>query len=232
MTWKNENEKGSYRKSYKISKAIKELRDLLHIPEVEAYISNALEEARRKYAEEIEEYLNSKQDIDKQIGKRLLKNKSYFFEAKRVVDENSESKWVLTDLKLEADKATIDMIFSEFLEDLDKTETNPKGFQKETFIPPSQNKVFEIYFIKGSDSHVSGFFKILEEDFIVRNNANMVTLNNHASKNLGKEALMRLIDENDEFSKDISSTLRLMGVTTGPGFDRKPDTNALKGDSH
>jgi hypothetical protein len=219
VIWENENENRLYRKSYKISKTIKELSDLLHIPEVEAIISKTLEEIKERYAEKIEEYWNSKQNIEKQIGERLSKDKSYFFEANKVVDENSESKWVLVNLKLEADKATVNMIFSEFLEELDKTETNPRGFQKKTIIPTSQKKVFEIYFIKGSESHVSGFIKILEEDFIVRNNANMVTLNNHASENLEKEALIRLMDENDEFSKDIFFTLRLMGIATNPESD-------------
>ena len=102
------------------------------------------------------------------------------------------------------------------------------SFQKETITPPYQNKIFHVYFIKGSDAYVSGFVKILKEDFIVRNNNSMVTLNNNASESLEKDALIQLMDENDEFSKDLFFALRMMGMANGTTQDTHDNESGVK----
>jgi hypothetical protein len=128
---------------------IKEIEALPDIHRIDQFLSDAIEEAKKKFRTEIEKY-NSNRSPSFRNGPD--ENKSYFFELNRCTDSNNKGvdKWELGKFNIEFSKKVNDY------------ETSPGLIQKDTLPSPYGGKSFEISFIKEKE-RIAGFVKVAEE---------------------------------------------------------------------
>jgi hypothetical protein len=193
-------------------KIIKEVSNLAHIPEIEEILTKTLEEAKERYAHKIEEYQNLKKNYENELEEKIVtgmsKSKSYFFELTRHEDLECEAghQWELGKFKLNVNGKILDMIFSEFIANIDQYETAPNQIQTETVYSAPLNRSFQINFTKSGDNRAVGFVKIIEENFVKRQNDTMLTVatTTPTSLQVQKERVSKAIEDNPGFGEDIS----------------------------
>lgn len=205
-------------------KIVKEVSDLAHIPEIEEIFIKTLEEAKERYAHKIEEYQNVKKSYEKELEEKvdtgMSKSKSYFFELTR--HENPESEeggniWELGKFKLNVNGQILDMIFSELISNIDQYETAPNQIQTETVYSTPLNRSFQINFTKSSDTRVVGFVKIIEENFVKRENDTILTVTTTTPKSLQvqRERVAKAIEDNPDFGDDITFYAHIIQQANG-----------------
>ena len=140
---------------------IKEIEALPEIHGIDQFLSEAIDEAKKKFDTEIEKY-SLKRNPSFKDG--LDENKSYFFELNRCKNSNDKGvdQWELGKFKLKNQPDIVRMIVFEFLKKVNDYETSPGLIQKDTLPSPYGGKSFEISFIKEKE-RIAGFVKVAEE---------------------------------------------------------------------
>jgi hypothetical protein len=202
-------------------KIAKEISELAHVPAFEGYFESMLEEFKEIHSNEINEYRKLKESLKDKSGEIIedgdSRSKSYFFELNRFKDSESESgdQWELGDFKLNVDGQVVNMIFSELIANIDQYEVAPNKIQNKPVYLEPLDKWFQIYFIKNRDNRVSGFVKIIEENFVKRENSTMLTVNTKSSMSLQKERAVLFMDENPTFCENISFYAEIIRKANG-----------------
>jgi hypothetical protein len=151
---------------------IGEFKELINIPEVGQFMSQAFREAKEKFKDQVNRYLEkSKTELEQKVSdpSSLQENweitKSYPFELKRVENPQADGsyKWAPEDFKFKERTDFVESIFRELLKKIDDYESNPQKSHRLFFMVPYE-RPFEIRFIKYTDDNVTGFVKELEKD--------------------------------------------------------------------
>ncbi|NIM17364.1 MAG: hypothetical protein GTO45_35610 [Candidatus Aminicenantes bacterium] len=158
---------------------VEEIAQLAFIPEIQEYFRGALTTAKSQFRDKINEYRNiqlnlgkeskgkekteSKEDLP-ELPEPLKKSKTYFFELSRVEDSQSGSpRWEVGKFKLQANEKTVNMIFSDFIREVDEYEIAPHRIQENTVYSPPLDKWFQTKFTKSSHTRVVVFVKEVEK---------------------------------------------------------------------
>ncbi|NIR06302.1 MAG: hypothetical protein GTN82_12845 [Candidatus Aminicenantes bacterium] len=244
----NQNEKG--KKEIRIHgdtnriNIVQQIELLSEIPEIKDYFSRALLEARYIFKDKIEEYHNVKNNIKREVSREkpgevkeeeipdlpqpLAKSKTYFFELTRLEHPEKGFQWELGKFKLQANEKTVNMIFSDFISEVDEYEIAPHRIQENTVYSPPLDKWFQIKFTKSSHTRVVGFVKEVDKedkkakktkvemkDFVVKRNRHMLKLAT-VMKTVGIEELKEFIENNPGFTEDMLFSLRIKRLADLP----------------
>jgi len=224
---------------------IEEIAELSKIPGIEDYFLRALFEAKQIFKDKIREFYRLKDNFESEsskekpeevkaemipeLSKAFEKSKTYFFELTRIEDQETKSgfRWELGKFKLKnkADGKVVDIIFDDFIKNVDQYEVTPQRIQDEIVDVPSFDKKFQISFTKSSTTRVVGFVKEakpveekpdekgIEERakkrLVMRSNRNMLKLSNTWENPLEKEELEELLQYNPEFTENLIFSIRM-----------------------
>lgn len=225
---------------------IEKIAELSKIPEIEEYFSQALLKAKQIFEDKIREFYRLNDNIEgesskdkaeemkkegiPELSKAFEKSKTYFFELTRIEDHQAESgfKWELGKFKLKnkADGKIVNIIFDDFIKNVDQYEVTPKRIQDKIVEVPSLDKKLQINFTKSSPTRIVGFVKEYreveeksgkkgeeekEEKFVLKRNRNMLKLNLtvRESMEMEKEELEELLKNNPEFMDSMLFSIRM-----------------------
>jgi hypothetical protein len=224
---------------------IEEIAELSKIPEINDHFSQLLSDVKKKFQVKIKEYyrlqenINSGASKDKpeemkeeaipELAKAFEKSKTYFFELTRIDDPERESgfRWDLGKFKLKYNLKIVDLIFNDFVEEVERYKVAPQRIQDKIVDVPSLDKKFQISFTKSSPNRVVGFVKeakIVDEKpgekekeekakkrFVVRSNRNMLKLatTGESPIEMEKEELEELLQYNPEFMDNMLFSIRM-----------------------
>ena len=188
---------------------IKEIEALPEIHGIDQFLSEAIDEAKKKFDTEIEKY-SLKRNPSFKDG--LDENKSYFFELNRCKNSNDKGvdQWELGKFKLKNQPDIVRMIVFEFLKKVNDYETSPGLIQKDILPALYGGKSFEISFIKEKE-RIAGFVKVAEEtaqeepweedeeSSMIRVPTNYQNLNREEIY----EKIFQLMEESPEIREDI-----------------------------
>jgi hypothetical protein len=189
---------------------IKEIEALPDIHGIDQFLSDAIEEAKKKFKAEIERY-SFKRNPSFKDG--LDENKSYFFELNRCKDSNIKGvdQWELGKFKLKNQPDIVKAIVFEFSKKVNDYETSPGLIQKDALSSPYGGKSFEISFIKEKE-RIAGFVKVAEEEAQEEETREKQEENSMIRvptnyQNLNREEIydkiFQLMEENPEIREDI-----------------------------
>ena len=228
---------------------VEEIANLSKIPEIEEYFLQALLEAKQKYQVQIKEYYRLKDNFESESSKdkpeeikeevipgllkAFEKSKTYFFEFTRVNDPGTAPgyRWELGKFKLKtkAEGKIVDIIFDDFIKDVDQYEVTPHRIRDEIVDVPSLQKKLQISFTKSSPTRVVGFVKEAKpieekqgekaDDLqVVKRNRNMLKLDTGRTKTLeiNKKELEELLQNNPEFTENMIFSIRLKQFVDHP----------------
>lgn len=150
-------------------KRIKELNELLNVPELDIIFFLFMDDVKRKHAAHIEAYRSVKSRF-REVGKgrmRLIENKSprqhrkleYYFELNRVQgrDNREQFEWAVTRIEPRTFSSVDKIIPPEFLELIEFQQSDPEKMELlEKFKSKKLRKHFDISFTKISNNHAVG----------------------------------------------------------------------------
>lgn len=206
---------------------IKEINELLKVPEVEEFFLKALKEAKEKFRDAIENrgqkdtaLKDDEPEPYNQDG--FSKDKLYFFELKRVKDEESKAgfRWHPGQLNLKGRKDIEDMIRSEFITRLEGYEVAPGLIQDKIVVSEKTGRAFDINFMKSEDRLV-GFIKENKDDnaeaFAIEKNGQMIKVATNY-QNVNPEEMYKkiyeLMEKNPTVRDDIFFYFYMMDKST------------------
>jgi hypothetical protein len=163
--------------------SIKEIEELVKIPEIEKFLLKAMEQAKEKFQDQIRQH----QDLVVPTFKNgKSKDKSYFFALNRIQDPDSKigHKWELEEFKLKSQpqQEIVDEILSQFIKKVDFYEVLPQQMQNQNFSSPILKKSFNITFMKNKENRVNGYVEEISEDkqdkeeFVLKDKGGMVKI--------------------------------------------------------
>ncbi|MCP5049594.1 MAG: hypothetical protein GY940_20660 [bacterium] len=147
-------------------KMIEDLNELLDIPDVDTYIFLTIEQAKIKFAEEIDNYRQLKNAFHQtkrgtmmiiEDKKPVHQTQSFYFELKRTKPKGSRLKyqWFVSNIKPKTEKERI--VPPEFINMIDLHPVDPDKIETyKRFKSRALKKYFDIRFTRYSDSHVMG----------------------------------------------------------------------------
>lgn len=198
-------------------KTIQGISELLEIPEIMKYFSQALNDAKKEFKDQIERYKKKSKEVrsgaSKSVGE-TSKEISYFFELLRVTSPRAGTghTWQLRNLKLPVDNIIKDKIFSDFKEKIDQYPTSNE-YHKELVDLTEFGKTFKIIFAKSSNTRVVGFIKEVEEakkkskngkeDFVLEDNTDVIKVRRNKSGWSKEEMRGKIIEFMDENPRAI-----------------------------
>jgi hypothetical protein len=222
---------------------IEEIAELSKIPDIKDHFSQVLSDVKQEFQGKIKEYyrlqenINSgsskdkpeemKEEVFPELSKAFEKSKTYFFELTRIDDPERESgfRWELGKFKLKYNVKIVDLIFNDFVEEVERYKVAPQRIQDKIVDVPSLEKKFQISFTKSSPTRVVGFVKEAKigdekqgekekeekERFVVRSNRNMLKLSTTGENTLEmeKEELEELLHYNPEFMDNMLFSIRM-----------------------
>jgi len=224
--------------SYRI-KMIEDLNELISIPEVDTYIFLTIEQAKVKFAEEIQNYRQLKNSFHQAkrghmsiLGEEGKKNpypedapgmdvQSYYFELKRIKPKSGKLKyqWVISKVKPKPKEDTSLVVPVEFINCVDFHQVDPDKIETyKHFKSRSLKKHFDIRFTRYSDTHVMGSIRENKKDILDKEGKNDFTDSREAFKmNLGQSGikedymeLFRYMEEHSEIKEDIFSRFNMV----------------------
>jgi hypothetical protein len=154
---------------------IKELVDLMNIPEFEKLINIKIEELKIILSKKVNLYYKLKKEfkgVNKE-GLHLLENgnldrskQTFFFELNRIEDTYSKMgyQWILKKIEPEPDTDIEDIIPAEIIAMIGCHKTNPTKIEFNEFYSKKLEKKFDIKSIKYNDSRVFGTIRTLREN--------------------------------------------------------------------
>ncbi|MCK5055994.1 MAG: hypothetical protein KAT34_05025 [Candidatus Aminicenantes bacterium] len=174
---------------------IKELLELMNIPEFEKLINIKIEELKIILSKKVNLYYKLKNEFKgvNQEGLHLLENGSldrskqtFFFELNRIEDMYSKIgyQWILKKIEPEPDVEIEDIIPSEVITMIGRHKTNPTKIEFNKFYSKKLEKKFDIKSIKYNDSRVFGTIRTLREnkktgDYQLKDKGDTITLDVH-----------------------------------------------------
>ncbi len=154
---------------------IKELIELMNIPEFEKLINIKIEELKIILAKKVKLYYKLKNEFQGQNhdGVHLLENggldrskQTYFFELNRIEDAYSRLgyQWILKKIEPEPDIPIESLIPADIITTLGRHKTNPTKIEFDEYYSEELQKKFDIKSIKYNDSRVFGTIRTLRND--------------------------------------------------------------------
>jgi len=154
---------------------IKDLIDLMNIPEFEKLINIKIEELKIILSKKVNLYYKLKNEFKgvNQEGLHLLENGSldrskqtFFFELNRIEDTYSKMgyQWILKKIEPEPDAEIDDIIPAEVIAMIGRHKTNPTKIEFNEFYSEKLGKKFDIKSIKYNDSRVFGTIRTPREN--------------------------------------------------------------------
>ena len=237
--------------SYRI-KMIEDLNELINIPEVDTYIFLTIEQAKIKFAEEIENYRQLKNSFHqaKRGNMTVVEDKnppvpvdfpdldvqSYYFELKRIKPKSGKLKyqWLISKVKPKPKESPSEVIPNEFINCVDFHQVDPDKIETyKHFKSRSLKKYFDIRFTRYSDTHVMGSIRENKKDMMGKEGTELFDDNCEAFKmNLGQTGikedymeLFRYMEEHPEIKEDIFSRFNMVQK---PYVDNSKKLNSSK----
>lgn len=154
---------------------IKELIELMNIPEFEKLINIKIEELKIILSKKVKLYYKLKNEFKgpNQEGVHLFENgsldrskKTYFFELNRIEDAYSRLgyQWILKKIEPEPDTDIEEIIPAEVIKMIGRHKTNPTKIEFGEYYSKKLEKKFDIKSIKYNDSRVFGTIRTIRED--------------------------------------------------------------------
>lgn len=196
-----------------------QLEDLLNIDEINDYIFDALQMARERYKDRIEDYYKMKRESEKgesSLDDGWQREKSYFFEFNRVEnrDKITNYEWKLVKFKLEDRKDIIQMVFSDkFILEIDQAPITQQKILKEEIKSEMTGRIFQYEFVKPSLERVVGFVKEtnkVDDDYLDGANKLDIRKMNSMDKEIMYQRMHRLMEEMEDVRIDIFCYLAMV----------------------
>lgn len=158
---------------------IKEIVELMNIPEFEKLINIKIEELKIILAKKVNLYYKLKNEFKgtNQEGLHLLENgsldrskRTYFFELNRIEDSYSRTgyQWILKKIEPEPDEEIEAIIPAEVIAIIGRHKTNPTKIEFDEYYSDKLEKKFDIKSIKYNDSRVFGTIRTIQENKIIK----------------------------------------------------------------
>lgn len=178
---------------------IKEIIELMNIPEFEKLINIKIEELKIILAKKVKLYYKLKNEFkgsNQEDGLQLFEDGSvdrskqtYFFELNRIEDSSNKLgyQWILKKIDPEPEADIEEIIPSEVIAIIGRHKTNPTKIEFDEFYSKSLEKKFDIKSIKYNDSRVFGTIRTIREDKKVKESqlddkSDTITLDVHQEK--------------------------------------------------
>lgn len=201
---------------------IKELIELMNIPEFEKLINIKIEELKIILAKKVKLYYKLKNEFQgqNQEGVHLLENgnldpskQTYFFELNRIEDPYSRLgyQWILKKIEPEPDMPIEDLIPAEVITMIGRHKTNPTKIEFDEYYSKELEKKFDIKSIKYNDSRVFGTIRTIRDDkrnkdFQVEDKRDTITLDVHQEEKESEKKyteLFRYMEKYPEIKEHI-----------------------------
>ncbi len=203
---------------------LKDIEDLLKIPEVNTFLYRAVEEAREKFKEIINQHrVSEKEWLGETDGgipsfkNGWSKKKSYFFELKRVKDKAGEPgyRWDLGRFRLTKRVDMVRTILSRFIQKVDEYPIIPDEQQHVHIDLSKPAQSFHITFMKNREDRVTGFVKEIpkEEKKVEVKDTQVIKLSSKyqdMDKQEMYDRIFRLMEERPEIREDIFFYIEMM----------------------
>jgi hypothetical protein len=211
-------------------KMIEDLNELIDIPDVDTYIFLTIEQAKIKFAEEIQNYRQLKSSFHQVKRSNMMliedkkptqKSQSYYFELKRIKSKNSKLKhqWVVSTIKPKPKQQSEEIIPVEFINMIDFHRVDPDKIETyKRFKSRVLKKSFDIRFTRYSDNHVMGSIREKSKDPPQKNGSETYDAEGQAFKlKLGQKnikedymELFRYMEEYPEIKEDIFNRFNMV----------------------
>lgn len=193
-----------------------EIWELINIPEVAKFLLSALEEAKEKFKDQIQQYRKAKNKLKEEKKQEVIPpglnefstDKSYFFDIIRIEDPESDGyQWVVEKFKFKDKPNVVSFIFSDFIKKIDQLEIDPQQIKTQD-VHSSTGSSFKINFTKSSDTHVGGFVKTIAPHEVKQRmeNSKVIKLSREYEGMDDEEMYQKIIQlmrENAEVREDI-----------------------------
>jgi hypothetical protein len=201
---------------------VKELFELMNIPEFEKLINIKIEELKIILAKKVNLYYKLKNEFKgtNQEGLHLFENGSldrskqtFFFELNRIEDTNSTTgyQWILKKIDPEPNGDIAGIIPADVIPLIGRHKTNPTKIEFDEYFSEKLNKKFDIKSIKYNDSRVFGTIRTIRENKKVKaseleDKSDTITLDVHQEKKENEKKyteLFRYMEKYPEIKEHI-----------------------------